>query len=321
MPEKNLTNSSRSLRDYVLLALKGMGMGAADVVPGVSGGTIAFISGIYEELIDSIKSINHIALKTLFTQGIAAFWKHINGTFLAVLLIGIAISIVSLAKLISYLLQEQPVLIWSFFFGLILASTWFVAKKITKLDVTGVIAFIFGTAVAYYITIATPAQTPETWWFIFLSGAIAICAMILPGISGSFILLLMGKYHYVLNAVKMLDLKTIVLFTLGCGIGIISFAQVISWLFKKFHNATLALLTGFMVGSLNKVWPWKIVTEYRINSKGEMEPFLERSVTVREFEMATGQSGSLFYALTFMLVGVLLIIFFEKLANHKNKKA
>ncbi len=321
MSEQKYKNSSRSWHDYAFLALKGMGMGAADVVPGVSGGTIAFISGIYEELIDSIKSINHIALKILFTQGIVAFWKHINGTFLLVLLSGIAISIISLAKLISFLLQEQPVMIWSFFFGLILASTWFVAKKITKLDVPGIIAFIFATTVAYYITIATPAQTPETWWFIFLSGAIAICAMILPGISGSFILLLMGKYHFVLNAVKTFDLKTIVLFALGCGVGIISFAQLISWLFKKFHNATLALLTGFMVGSLNKVWPWKIVTEYRINSKGELVPFLERSVTVREYEMATGQSGSLLYALSLMLLGVLLIIFFEKLANHKNTTA
>ncbi|MCX7745034.1 MAG: DUF368 domain-containing protein [Flavobacteriales bacterium] len=318
MSEHNVTNNSRTFREYVVLALKGMGMGAADVVPGVSGGTIAFISGIYEELIESIKSLNHIALKTLFSQGIAAFWKHINGTFLFVLLGGIATSIVSLARLISFLLHEHPVMIWSFFFGLILASTWFVAKKITKLDVLGGFAFLFGTAVAYYITIATPAQTPEAWWFIFLSGAIAICAMILPGISGSFILLLMGKYHFILNAVKALDFKTIVLFALGCGVGIISFAQVISWLFKKFHNATLALLTGFMVGSLNKVWPWKIVTEYRVNSKGEMVPFLERSVTVREFEMATGQTGSLFYALSLMLVGVLLIVFFEKLANRKN---
>ena len=313
--------TARSLRDYVLLAMKGMGMGAADVVPGVSGGTIAFISGIYEELIDSIKSINLSSLKTLLKQGIPAFWKQINGTFLIVLLLGIAVSLVSLAKVISYGLQEYPVMIWSFFFGMILSSTWFVAKKITKVDIPGAIAFIVGTAVAYYITIATPTQTPETWWFLFISGAIAICAMILPGISGSFILLLMGKYHYVLNAVKTFDIKTIVIFALGCVIGIISFAQVISWLFRKFHNATLALLTGFMVGSLNKVWPWKVVTEYRINSKGEMVPFLERSVTVREFEMATGETGSLLYALLFMALGLVLIIFFEKLASRKTLSA
>jgi putative membrane protein len=312
---------NRMLRDYFILAMKGMGMGAADVVPGVSGGTIAFISGIYEELIDSIKSINLSSLKTLLKQGIPAFWKQINGTFLIVLLLGIAVSLVSLAKVISYGLQEYPVMIWSFFFGMILSSTWFVAKKITKVDIPGAIAFIVGTAAAYYITVATPTQTPETWWFLFISGAIAICAMILPGISGSFILLLMGKYHYVLNAVKTFDIKTIVIFALGCVIGIISFAQVISWLFKKFHNATLALLTGFMVGSLNKVWPWKVVTEYRINSKGEMVPFLERSVTVREFEMATGETGSLLYALLFMALGLVLIIFFEKLASRKTLSA
>lgn len=312
-------STPRSLRDYVFLALKGMGMGAADVVPGVSGGTIAFISGIYEELIDSIKSINVSSLKTLFKQGIPAFWNQINGTFLVVLLSGIGLSIVTLAKLISYTLQEYPIFIWSFFFGMILSSTWFVAQKITKVDVSAAIAFIVGTAVAYYITIATPTQTPETWWFLFLSGAIAICAMILPGISGSFILLLMGKYHYVLNAVKTLDIKTIVIFALGCGIGIISFAQVVSWLFKKFHNATLALLTGFMLGSLNKVWPWKVVTEY-INSKGEMDS-IPRSVSVREYEMATGETGSLLYALLFMALGLVLIIFFEKLASRKNQLA
>lgn len=313
--------TSRSLREYVYLVLKGMGMGAADVVPGVSGGTIAFISGIYEELIESIKSLNFYSFQILFKQGIPAFWKQINGTFLVVLLSGIAVSMVTLAKIISFALHEYPIIIWSFFFGMILSSTWFVAKKITKVDVPTAIAFMVGTSVAYYITIATPTQTPETWWFLFLSGVIAICAMILPGISGSFILLLMGKYHFILNAVKTVDIKTIVVFALGCGIGIISFAQLVSWLLRRFHNATLALLTGFMVGSLNKVWPWKVVTEYRKNSKGETVPFLERSVTVREYEMATGENGSLLYALLFMLLGLVLIIFLEKLASRKTPSA
>jgi putative membrane protein len=319
--KNNHPSTTRSLREYVWLALKGMGMGAADVVPGVSGGTVAFISGIYEELIESIQSINPVAVKILLKQGISAFWKHINGTFLVVLLAGIGFSILTLAKVISYALQEYPIIIWSFFFGMILSSTWFVAKKITKVNVPVVIAFIVSTAVAYYITIATPTQTPDAIWFIFLSGFIAICAMILPGISGSFILLLMGKYHFILNAVKSFDVKNLVVFILGCGVGIISFAQVISWLFKKFHNATLALLTGFMVGSLNKVWPWKVVTEYRINSKGEMVPFLERSVTYREYEMATGETGTLLYALLFMALGVVLIVFFENLASRKTLSA
>lgn len=314
-------STSRSPRKYVYLLLKGMGMGAADVVPGVSGGTIAFISGIYEELIESIKSINFYSFQILFKQGIPAFWKQINGTFLIVLLSGIAISMVTLAKIISFALHEYPIIIWSFFFGMILSSTWFVAKKITKVDVWVAIAFLVGTSIAYYITIATPTQTPETWWFLFLSGVIAICAMILPGISGSFILLLMGKYHSILNAVKTFDIKTIVVFALGCGFGIISFAQLVSWLLRRFHNATLALLTGFMVGSLNKVWPWKVVTEYRKNSKGEMVPFLERSVTVREFEMVTGNSGSLFYALLFMVIGLILVIFLERLASQKTPSA
>jgi putative membrane protein len=252
---------NRSLKDYALIILKGMGMGAVDVVPGVSGGTIALIVGIYEELLDSIKSINGNSLKLFFTGKIVAFWKAINGNFLLTLISGITISIFSLAKLITYLLETQPVLIWSFFFGLVLASVLFVAKEIKKWDWKTILGFIIGVIVAFYITVATPAETPNELWFIFLCGAIAICAMILPGISGSFVLVLLGKYDYVMKAVTNLDIVIIFVFICGAAIGITSFSRLLSYLLRRFHDITIAVLAGFMLGSLNKVWPWKIEEE------------------------------------------------------------
>ncbi|MDR1403607.1 MAG: DUF368 domain-containing protein [Tannerellaceae bacterium] len=248
---------NRGLKDYGLIMLKGIGMGAADVVPGVSGGTIAFIAGIYEELLDSIKSIDGNSLKLLFTGKASAFWKAINGNFLLTLVSGIAISIFSLAKLITYLLENQPVLVWSFFFGLVLASTLFVSKDIKKWDWKTILSFAVGGVIAYYITVATPAKTPDGLWFIFLCGAIAICAMILPGISGSFILVLLGKYYHVMEAVKNLDIVIILVFICGATIGITSFSRLLSCLLRRLHDLTIAVLAGFMLGSLNKVWPWK----------------------------------------------------------------
>ena len=222
----------RSFKDYALLALKGMGMGAADVVPGVSGGTIAFIVGIYDELIDSIKSINAQSLKMFFTGKWRTFWKMINGNFLLFLLAGIGISVFSLAKVITWLLTDHPVLVWSFFFGLVLASTWFVGKDIKEWNWKTILGFIVGVAVPFPITVATPAETPSNLLFIFLCGAIAICAMILPGISGSFILVLLGKYFFIMEAVKTFDIKVILVFGAGACIGITSFSRVLSYAFS-----------------------------------------------------------------------------------------
>ena len=257
----------RSIKDYALLMLKGMGMGAADVVPGVSGGTIAFIAGIYDELINSIKSINGESLKLLFTGKIGAFARKINAPFLLTLISGIAISVFSLAKLITWLLTEHPILIWAFFFGLVLASTWFVMKDIREWNLKTIPTFVAGAAIAYYITVATPADTPSNLLFIFCCGAIAICAMILPGISGSFILVLLGKYFYIMDAVKTFDLVILAVFGAGAFIGITTFSRVLSFTLKRFRNMTLAMLTGFMLGSLNKVWPWKESTEMTINGE------------------------------------------------------
>lgn len=310
----------RKLTDYLVVGLKGMGMGAADVIPGVSGGTIAFITGIYEELINSIKSINASLFKTLFREGIAAAWKQVNGNFLVSVLSGILLSIFSLARLISWLLTNHQMLLWAFFFGLIVGSAIFVAGKIKQWNAMVIIMLLAGSAIAYYITVATPATTPEGLWFVFISGAIAISAMILPGISGSFILLLMGKYEYILNAVKDFKISVLLVFGIGCAIGIVAFSNLISWLFKKFHNATLALLTGFMVGSLNKLWPWKEVIESRLNSKGELVPFLEKSIAPARFAEITGESTMMLPIVLCALAGLALIFVFEKLTHGVGEK-
>lgn len=244
-----------------MLSVKGMCMGAADVVPGVSGGTIAFITGIYDELINSIKSINAASLKMFFTGKWGEFWKMINGKFLLFLLAGIGISVFSLAKIITWLLVAYPVLVWSFFFGLVLASTWFVGEDVKERNWKTGLGFLLGAALAFYITIATPAETPSHFLFIFLCGAIAICAMILPGISGSFILVLLGKYFFIMEAVKTLDLKVIAIFGIGACVGITSFSRLLSYALSHMRNITLAVLSGFMLGSLNKVWPWKETLE------------------------------------------------------------
>lgn len=299
------------LKQQIPLFLKGMAMGAADIIPGVSGGTIAFITGIYRELIDSIKSINHKALQTLFKHGIKAFWKQINGNFLIVLFGGVATSILLLVRAIHYLLDNFPVLLWSFFFGLIVASAFVVGSKVKKWKVATVFVLIAGFVAAYFINISTPAETPETWWFIFLSGMIAISAMILPGVSGSFILLLLKKYEFITGALKDFDLKVIIIFALGCGVGLITFANILSWMFKKYYNATIALLTGFMLGSLNVVWPWKNVIETRINSKGDEVPFLYESVLPANF----AGENQMVWAIIIMIIGFSSIFILEKVSK------
>ena len=296
----------RKLKDYAVLMLKGIGMGAADVVPGVSGGTIAFIVGIYDELINSIKSINLESQKLFFSGKWAAFWKKINGNFLFFLLAGIGISIFSLAKLITWLLVNQPVLVWAFFFGLVLASTWFVSKDIKEWKSWKTwVAFVAGVVVAFYITVATPAETPSNLFFIFLCGVIAICAMILPGISGSFILVLLGKYFFIMDAVKTLDVVVIVVFGAGACIGITSFSRVLSYALTHFRNITLAVLTGFMLGSLNKVWPWKEVTETFVDSHGEVKPLMETNI-LPDVHVPE--------AVALMVAGFFLVYFLEKLS-------
>lgn len=302
----------RNLKDYAIISLKGVAMGAADVVPGVSGGTIAFISGIYEELIGSINQVNLKLLTTLKDQGIAAAWKQVNGNFLLSLLIGIGVSVLSLAKLIRHLLETQPVLIWAFFFGLVLASIIFVGKKITRWYPGTIILLIAGGVLAYFITTLTPQEAEVTYLYVFLSGALAICAMILPGISGSFILLLLGMYKPVLDAIHFRDLGVIAVLMGGAVVGLLSFSRLLKWLFDHYENLTLAVLTGFILGSLNKIWPWKEVLESEIIN-GKLKILKEQSVLPSAYE-GDPQLG---LAIFFGLLGFGFILLLERLADQK----
>lgn len=304
----------RKLKDYALVALKGICMGAADVVPGVSGGTIAFIVGIYDELIDSIKSINRESLRMFFTGKWKTFWRMINGNFLFSLLLGIGISIFSLAKLVTWLLVAYPILVWAFFFGLVLASTWFVGKDIKEWNWKTITGFVLGTAIAYYITVATPAETPSNLLFIFLCGAIAICAMILPGISGSFILVLLGKYFFVMEAVKTFNLKIILVFAAGAFLGITGFSRILSYALKHFRNITLAVLTGFMLGSLNKVWPWKKTVETFVDSQGVTKSLIEVNTVPDQYLL----EASILAFAGFFLVYVLEMLSSRKMQDKAN---
>lgn len=247
-------------------------MGAADAVPGVSGGTIAFISGIYEELITTISGVNLSLLTTLGKSGFSAFWKQLNGNFLVALLTGILISFVSFMRLAKYLIEEHPILIWSFFFGLIVASIFFVGKQIKTWNLGTIVSLILGTLAAYYITTLSSMANNDSTLFLFFAGAIAICAMILPGISGSFILVILGAYKTLSDALHDFDFKRIAIFAVGALIGLLSFSRVLKWLFKHYKNTTLAVLTGFIFGSLNKIWPWKETLTVLEKSTGQTIP-------------------------------------------------
>lgn len=301
---------SRTIKDFVVIGLKGMAMGAADVVPGVSGGTIAFISGIYEELLTSISNVNFSLLKTLKSNGIKAAWKQVNGSFLLSLFIGIFVSIVSLAKAIKWMLENEPILLWSFFFGLVLASIIYIAKQITKWNVFTFILLVLGASLAFYITTLNPLVTENSSpLFIFLAAALAICAMILPGISGAFILVLLGAYKPVLAAVNNRDFSTIAIVGAGAVVGLLTFSKVLKWLFTNFKNYTLAVLTGFIIGSMNKIWPWKETLTWRTNSHGIEVPLNQQSVSPFHFE-----DNQLLFAILLAIVGFGLILLLEKLA-------
>lgn len=310
----------KSFKDYSLITLKGLGMGAADVVPGVSGGTIAFITGIYEELLSTISSINLEALKKLKSEGIASSWKHINGNFIVALFLGIAISILSLAKLITFLMENHAISLWSFFLGLVAASVVYVGKQIKEWNVKTVVGLMLGAVFAFWITILPPLGQTDATWFVFVSGMIAICAMILPGISGSFILLILGSYETVMTAISDKKLFTIAAFAGGCLIGLLSFSRVLKWLFKKHESITIAVLTGFLIGSLNKLWPWKNTLEVYVKHKGEANekvvPLVQENILPSEF---SGDPQTL-NAVIFALAGLILIFGMEFVAKKMKTK-
>ena len=289
-------------------------MGAADVVPGVSGGTIAFISGIYEELIDSISKVKLATLKLWKKEGFAEMWRELNGNFLISLAIGIGLSIITLAKLIRHLLETQPILIWSFFFGLVLASIIYVARQITRWNLGAIILLVTGALLAYFITTLTPQTTNVSYPYVFLSGALAICAMILPGISGSFILLLLGMYKPVLDAIHDKNVGLLATLMLGAVVGLLSFSRLLKWLFDHYENLTLAVLTGFIIGSLNKIWPWKEVLKSEMIN-GKLKILEEKSVLPTTYD----GDPQLVYALLLAAAGFLFIILLERIALKKNK--
>jgi putative membrane protein len=305
----------RNLLQLIFISLRGVAMGAADVVPGVSGGTIAFITGIYEELIESLNNVNLGALKLLFKEGFKPFWKHINGTFFVFLFGGIGISIITLSKLVLYLLQNHPVLLWSFFFGLIVASVWLIGKSIKQWNAGVVIALLIGTGVAFYISTIQTIASVDAEWYIVLSGAIAICAMILPGVSGSFILVLLGSYLTILTAIDDRDVITLGLFMIGCVIGLLSFARLLKLLFSHFKEVTIAILTGFMVGSLYKVWPWKNqVGEAPLFQHKDKEIWAEMNVLPGGFD----GDAQFWMAVSCSVGGLLLIIIIERFAPKES---
>lgn len=335
----------RSLKEYLVISLKGMAMGAADVVPGVSGGTIALITGIYKELIGSFANINLGLIKIFRKEGIASAFRSVNGPFLLALISGIAISIFSLAKLFHYLIEHKPVLVWSFFFGLIIASIWLVGKLVENWNKSTVSLLIAGALISFAITIISPANGPDTLWYLFISGMLAFVAMILPGISGSFILLLLGAYQLVLGKVSSLigalhpfdsqlligNVISLGVFAIGGVVGLLSFSRILRWMFEKYEANTLALLTGFLIGSLNKVWPWKQTVEVFVKHAGEEKesvvPLVQNNVlpndSFRFITEADAQLGivdkdpQLGYAILLAVFGFMLIFLLERFsAKH-----
>ena len=292
---------------FLRLYFKGVAMGAADIVPGVSGGTIALITGIYEELISTLKNINISLLKTLFKDGFKVFWKNLNGNFLSILLLGIASSVILLAQIIVFLLENHEYKIWGFFFGLIISSAFLIIKDINPIKAVHIIWILFGIVIAALISLSNTTQIPDTDVFIFLTGSIAITAMILPGISGSFILLLLSKYEYIITAIKEFDIRTLLVFGLGCVFGLIIFSRILHFLFQNYKQNLLSLLSGFLIGSLIKIWPFRKALETRINSDG-----IKETITSQPFLPNMEFQEELIFFAIFTLIGYFLISIIQK---------
>ncbi len=315
---------------YLFVTVKGICMGAADVIPGVSGGTIAFMTGIYEELVGSINAINGTAVKLLFTGRFRQFWKHINGNFLFSLVLGIMISILSLAKLMQYLLDYQPVQTWAFFFGLIVASSIFILRGIKSWKANDFVMLVFGIVLGVVVCTLAPTETPDGLWFIFCCGAIAICAMILPGISGSFILLVLGKYKYMMGVLAdivsgkgdWLDFVTVIVFILGALFGIIAFAKFLHWLLQHYHRQTLLVMAGFIIGSLVKVWPWSNMQTVILSQFPDLRPIAaENGLAPELIEQYSGMVDlHVGGAVAFALVGLFLVVGIELAGTWISRK-
>ena len=298
--------ASRTLSDYLILAIKGFCMGAANVIPGVSGGTMALILGIYEELIHAIHSLNLRFLRLITLLKVREALSSVSWPFLLPVGLGILLATLSLAKALSWILANYPVIVWSFFFGLILSSVYTVSKVLRQWKISTFIAIGLGAMAAYFLFDLVPVATPNAIWFIFLSGFLAICAMILPGISGAYILVLLGKYHYILEAINNRDFGTLLILIAGALVGLLSFVRVIGWLLKRYHDLTMAILIGLMLGSLRKIWPWGETLTTFIDSHGKDVPALPPSFT-----------SEVVLALLFMFIGFLVVLSMSFLARKK----
>ena len=307
-----------NIKSRALLFGKGIAMGAADVVPGVSGGTIAFITGIYDELLGSLKKCGPSALLVLSKKGPKALWQHINGTFLLTLFAGVLTSIFSLAQLITWLLKAYPIQIWSFFFGLVLVSAWHMGQQIYReWSIPSIITLLVGTGLAWLISAGVPLAAHDIGLLtFFFAGALAICAMILPGISGSFILLLLGFYGPVIEAVKSFNLPVLAIFAAGCVIGLLSFSHLLSWLLEKARVPTMAFLIGLMLGSLSKLWPWKETITTRVNSAGEVEPLLQTNILPATYEQISGLPGNVLPAVVCVLFAIAMVLSIDWVAKR-----
>ena len=316
----------KPFKKYLLLYFKGLGIGIADSVPGISGGTIAFITGIYEELINSLRSFTPKNLKLFFTGKFKAFWNAVNANFLLVVALGIGTGLITLAKIVLDMLDTYPVPTWSFFFGLIVISTIMVLKTIRKYTMPVFIAFCSGAVTAFLITVLSVAQTPNDLWFIFICGMVACCIMILPGISGGFVLLLMGKYQYMLSALYGFKIEIIAVFASGAIIGLTTFSHFLSWLLRKYHDVMVAVLAGFMFGALNKVWPWKV----QMNpATGEIWPWnmerfadhslklIERNHLPHTFEQVTGVDANLYVGIASAALAIAIFMMIEFIGKKK----
>lgn len=303
-----------SIKDSIMLAFKGLCMGTADIIPGVSGGTIALITGIYQNLLQAIRSANTVMVSKLVTFDLKGALSEVHIRFLISLFIGIAIAVISLARLMNYLLHNQPVLTWSLFFGLIAASILVVGKKVRNRMGSPALSFLAGTAAAWIIVGLIPVSTPETPGFIFFSGFVAICAMILPGLSGAFLLLILGKYEFITGALKnpflFTNITTIAVFCTGCLCGLLGFSRILNFLLSRWYNLTLAFLTGLMAGSMRKIWPWKEALEAKM-IRDKLPVISDQNILPKEI------NTEFIFAIILMIVGFIVVMFLERLSAKK----
>jgi len=302
------------LSQHASVFLKGLAMGAANVIPGVSGGTIALITGIYERLINAIKSFDLSALKLLLNRQWKAFWTIIDGSFLTALFFGIGVSIVSLAKLLEYLLEKHETLTMAFFFGLILISVYLVARSIRHWGAASYIALVIGTAIAVGIALLAPASENSSFMYLFACGIVAMCSMILPGLSGSFVLIIMGNYALILGAIGSANISILLPLMLGCIFGLIAFSHVLAWVFKHFHDQTIALMSGFILGSLAIIWPWKNTLINTLQREGKAP---KEVVTGYEWFLPSLSESGTWIAIALIFVGAFSLWLMEKSSATK----